>query len=172
MIDWKERTIRTKIPRQAAARSLVAHGLHRAAGTRRPRILLAEDDGAMRSLLADVLRNYDYEVVEAADGRELFEHLVEIVLDKSGEKEVDAVISDVRMPGMSGLELLDEMRSVGCPVPVILITAFGDDETHARARLLGAVAVFDKPFDVEDLLTAVINIARISRIGGEHTVRT
>ncbi len=172
MINWNERSIRTKKPRQAAARGLVAQGLHLAAGTRRPRILLAEDDVAMRSLLADVLRNFDYEVVEAADGRELFEHLVDLVLNKGNEQTVDAVISDVRMPGMTGLELLHEMRSMGCQVPVILITAFGDGETHARARHLGAVAVFDKPFDVEDLLTAVVNIARISRIGGEHTVRT
>lgn len=172
MTTWNEKNSRPGRPRQASARGLVAQGEYRATGTRRPRILLAEDDAAMRSLITEVLQNFDYDVLEAADGKELFEHLVSLTLDRSDEDRVDAVISDVRMPGMSGLEFLHDLRSVGCPVPVILITAFGDEETHARARLLGAVAVFDKPFDVEDLLTAVVNITRLSRRGGEHTART
>ena len=69
--------------------------------------------------------------------------------------DIDLVISDIRMPWVTGMEVLRGMRQcLGYP-PVILITAFGDDQTHAEARQLGAAAVFDKPFDIEELLEKV-----------------
>jgi DNA-binding NtrC family response regulator len=65
------------------------------------------------------------------------------------------IISDVRMPGVSGLDVLATLRREDWSTPVILMTAFGDLETRAEARRLGAKALFDKPFDVDDLRTAV-----------------
>lgn len=125
--------------------------------TRPARILVAEDDTEMRALLADALRRDGYEVVEAHHGAELMQLLAKR-LHESGEIEsVDLVISDVRMPGWSGLEILEALRGARARVPVILITAFGDADVHARAEDLDAYVVFDKPFDVDDLRTAVVH---------------
>ena len=67
----------------------------------------------------------------------------------------DLIISDIRMPGITGIEVLEGLHAhENCP-PMILITAFGDKETHAQAHRLGAAAIFDKPFDIEDLLANV-----------------
>jgi DNA-binding NtrC family response regulator len=71
---------------------------------------------------------------------------------------MDLVISDERMPGMAGLEVLDALRRAGWPTPFILITGFGDQATHASARRLGASAVFDKPFDLDDLRKTVLQL--------------
>ena len=70
----------------------------------------------------------------------------------------DAVISDIRMPGVSGLSIVKGLRDCEGFPPVILITAFGSEETHAAAREMGVAAMFDKPFDLEDLLTVVRRI--------------
>jgi DNA-binding NtrC family response regulator len=67
------------------------------------------------------------------------------------------------MPAFSGLEVLADLRSKNTTLPVILITAFGDRQTHAEALALGAYAVFDKPFDVDDLRTALMNIVPPNR---------
>ena len=73
-----------------------------------------------------------------------------------GQSIFDIVISDVRMPGLTGLDVLAILRCANWATPVILITAFGDEATHAEGRELGAVAVFDKPFNVEQLRAAVL----------------
>jgi CheY-like chemotaxis protein len=69
--------------------------------------------------------------------------------------DFDLIISDIRMPAHSGLEILEAGPQLKGFPPMILITAFGSELTHARARRFGAVAVFDKPFDVNDLLVKV-----------------
>jgi DNA-binding NtrC family response regulator len=63
----------------------------------------------------------------------------------------DVLVSDVRMPGLGGLDVLRGLRHCEWANPVILITAFGDEATHLEAVRLGAAAVLDKPFDVDDL---------------------
>jgi CheY-like chemotaxis protein len=123
------------------------------------RVLVAEDDGEMRSLLSSVLAKDGYEVIEACSGEELVDFFGLALLDKSLCGSVDIVVSDLRMPGYSGLEALAGLRAAGCSVPFILITAFGSEEIHRQARDLGATAVFDKPFDMEDLRTVVLNVA-------------
>ncbi len=70
---------------------------------------------------------------------------------------IDLIVSDVRMPICSGLEIVRAIRDSGWTVPVILMTAFGDDETRDRAAQLNAV-LFDKPFDLDDLRTAVLSL--------------
>jgi DNA-binding response OmpR family regulator len=120
-------------------------------------VLIAEDDADMRKLLAERLRREGFEVLEARDGRELVELIAAQVLGGSGDRPpIDLVISDVRMPGMSGLDALASLRRHDWGTPFIVITAFGDADTHAEARRLGAAAVFDKPFDVDDLCTAAL----------------
>jgi CheY-like chemotaxis protein len=110
------------------------------------RILLAEDDEAMRSMLAFMLTAEGFEVTPCVDGLELADRI------KEDGDEVDLVISDIRMPGMTGLELLEGLSVLDESPPMILITAFGGEDTLEKALHLGAAAVFSKPFDVEDLI--------------------
>ncbi len=122
-------------------------------------ILLAEDDPELLSLLAWALRGHGYRVTECTDGVELLDQLTWFALPDDGQ--VDLVISDVRMPGISGLNILAGTRSMPGLPPFLLITAFGNDMVHARARRLGAVDVLDKPFEIDDLL------ARVAALIGE-----
>jgi len=123
-----------------------------------PHILLAEDNYEMRKLLAMSLHKNGYTVTEFADGLSMMEHYFSVTSVQQ-EAAFDLVISDVRMPGLTGIEILKDMYDyIGSP-PVILITAFGDEETHKQANLFGAVAIFDKPFDIDELIAKVQEIA-------------
>lgn len=118
------------------------------------RVLLAEDDAPMRRLLALALSADGFEVIEAATGGELMDRVVDLVFNRPPDgKGVDLIISDVRMPVVSGLHVVTRLRQLDKVTPVILITAFGDEETHGEAERLGA-RVFDKPFDLDDLRLA------------------
>ena len=125
----------------------------------RPRILLAEDDAELRELLARALRQLGYEVVECRDGVDL---LGEIDPQAPPGKEIDfeLIISDICMPGITGMFLLEGLQQWDRPrpLPIILITAFGDEATHTRARELGAAAIFDKPFEADELMDKVREI--------------
>jgi len=122
------------------------------------RVLLAEDDTELRTLLAEVLRDDGYEVSEAASGTELLAALGDGEDADRERHEVDLIISDVRMPGQSGLDVLCRLAWKQLEVPVILITAFGEDWVHDLAERLGAVAVFDKPVDLDVLRSAVLQV--------------
>ena len=87
-----------------------------------------------------------------SDGRELVASLQNAAADGQAP---DLIVTDVRMPGISGLHALAEARRLLPSLPVIVITAFGDAMTHARAAQLGAASVFDKPFDLRSLLRRV-----------------
>ncbi|HEV8247782.1 MAG TPA: response regulator [Polyangiaceae bacterium] len=126
--------------------------------TEKPRILLAEDDNELRNLLSFVLKEDGYDVVEARDGSELLDRLEYTTLRQDDVASYNLIISDIRMPGYSGLEILAALRSMLWHTPVILITGFGDQATHELATLLGARSVFDKPFDVDDLRAAVVKV--------------
>jgi len=126
---------------------------------RTPRVLVAEDDATLRGVIAAVLRGDGYEVVEAADGLALLD-LIETALTKRRERsEAFLVIADINMPGLTGLDVLAILRCAFAITPVILITAFGDDETRAEARELGAAGVLDKPFSIDALRAAVMEAA-------------
>jgi DNA-binding response OmpR family regulator len=135
------------------------HTLYEAYLATKPvRVLLAEDDPEMRKLVAASLTREGYEVCAVSDGGRLLALIGSQILDPVGHPPADIVISDVRMPVRSGLEVLAGLRRCDWAVPFILITAFGDQETHAEAKRLGAAAVFDKPFELADLKTCVINL--------------
>lgn len=127
----------------------------------RYRILLAEDDKEMRTLLALALKRAGYEVVACPDGVDMLTHLGAFLLPLEPVHEsFDLIISDIRMPGVTGMEVLQGKPQAGYFPPMILITAFGDEETHADAAEYGAAAMFDKPFDVDELLEKVNAIVR------------
>jgi DNA-binding response OmpR family regulator len=112
----------------------------------RARVLLAEDDDELRSMLASALRRRGFGVVEVKNGIALLERLMD-----PGSPAFDLIVTDVRMPGLSGLEVIGSAQPEGwINTPVILITAFGDAELHEEAGRLGAL-VLDKPFDIDEL---------------------
>ena len=119
-----------------------------------PRILLGEDQPEMRTLLRRALSRRGYDVVEAPDGPGLVKALVEGLLAQQTQVP-DLIITDVRMPGFSGIEVLARLRREGWTTPVVLITAFGDAQLHQEAEMLGAARVLNKPFAMEDLCEVV-----------------
>jgi two-component system response regulator (stage 0 sporulation protein F) len=122
------------------------------------RILLAEDDFEMRRFLATALRKDGYEVIEAETGTDLLDALTGHLLKPVGPRPFDLIVSDMRMPGMSGLGILSRLRTQECVTPFILITAFGGYQVRSEALQRGAAAVFDKPFEIEDLRRAIVNL--------------
>jgi DNA-binding response OmpR family regulator len=140
------------LPEVAGGADMDAGAAGQGPGSRRARILVAEDDVEMGRLLAEVLRADGHDVVVATDGADAVSHLRGAwSCDGLCTQPFDLVVSDLRMPGWTGLEILDMLRKSAPPVPVIIITAFGSEEVHQTARRLGAVAVFDKPFDLGSL---------------------
>ena len=116
-------------------------------------VLLVEDDDEMRKMLAFVLTRHGFRVIQVRDGAEALEYLGDVVLGGRREKTPHLLLTDQRMPGFCGLDLIEASRLAGLNIPAILITAFGDPETHERAEALGATPVLDKPFAMLDLVS-------------------
>ena len=115
--------------------------------TRSPRILVVDDDPGQRSLLDSFLRSQKFETVLADSGMKALETL------RTGK--FDMMISDVRMPGLSGLETLRLARQEHATLPVLLITAFTDVRDAVAAMRDGAVNYLSKPIDLDELLAGV-----------------
>jgi CheY-like chemotaxis protein len=118
-------------------------------------VLVADDDEDMRSLVVATLVSDGYRVIEARDGAELLDHLSDALEDPNARPDV--VVTDVLMPKLSGLGVLDALRRAQWNVPVILMTVLGDGSVETLAHRLGAVCVLRKPLDVDDFRTAVLN---------------
>ncbi len=143
----------TTAPRRTAARP------HTVLQTDQPRVVLAEDDLEMRRLVAQALRRDGYDVVEAKDGSELLECLE---MAMRVQDRIDLVITDVRMPGLTGLQALDWMNKVrALHVPVLIVTAFADRQVRDQARRLGA-DVLEKPFDLQELRARIRKLPQAS----------
>ncbi len=122
-------------------------------------VLVAEDDPAMRRLLSLALVRDGFRVVDALNGSELDGWIDRLIHRDQDHRCVDLIIADQRMPSATGLEVLSRLRRVDWSTPFILITAFGDDETHAEAARLGASCVLDKPFDFGTLRSVALRYA-------------
>lgn len=130
-----------------------------AAGPNQPFLVLAEDDEEIRIALTELLVDDGFEVACVANGK----LLVDLLSDCEKERRMpDVIVTDHRMPGYSGVEVLEGLRRVGWNIPVIMITAFGR-EVGDLAKRLGASAVFQKPFDPDDLRTAALYSSRITK---------
>jgi CheY-like chemotaxis protein len=127
----------------------------------RPLVLLAEDDPELRSLLAEALREDGCNVVEADDGFDALDYLAASLPADAPLDAPDLIVSDVQMPGMSGLQVVSWVRHLSAQVPVVLITAFGDAPIHQAAERLGGVAVLDKPFPLDKLRATVFGLATL-----------
>jgi len=133
--------------------------MHVPPGSRPPRVIVAEDDPDVRRLVAVALRPFGYEIIEARTGAELLDVIGDSLLSDGEEGRPDVIISDIRMPGLTGLEILAGLRQVKWSTIFVLMTAFADRATREEAKRLGADAFFAKPFDIDDLMTAIVNMA-------------
>ncbi|MEI9937918.1 MAG: response regulator [Pseudomonadota bacterium] len=114
------------------------------------RVLLAEDDVTLREILAMVLSEGGYQVATVSDGSELRRSL----RDATPEARFDLIVTDVNMPGGSGLDLIELLRQNGDTTPVIVVTAFPQEDIRKRAKDLG-LRLLAKPFELETLRAAV-----------------
>jgi CheY-like chemotaxis protein len=121
-------------------------------------VIVAEDETDVRQLVAVALRGIGYEIFEARTGAELLDELGDGLLLGDLGARPDIIISDVRMPGLTGMEILAGLRQAEWCTPIVLMTAYADAETRELARRLGADAFFEKPFDIDDLVTVVVNM--------------
>ena len=110
---------------------------------RRGRALIVDDEPNMRRVLAALLKKHGFASIDAADG--------EAALELLAENEVDVVVSDLKMPRMNGLELLEEARRRFSDVPLILITAHGTVGSAVEALKQGALDYLTKPFDPDEI---------------------
>jgi CheY-like chemotaxis protein len=139
----------------------------RSTAIRSPRILVAEDDTEMRRLLVWRLRDAGFETIECSDGFQLLDNFGHPVLSGEPDK-FDLIVSDIRMPGVSGLEVLEGIHETEWFVPMILITAFGTDEVHQTAQRFGAAGIFDKPFDIDVLIERIREILVLNPLNGDN----
>jgi two-component system response regulator PilR (NtrC family) len=112
-----------------------------ATGRRPPRILVVDDERSMRELLAIVLRREGYDVLLAEDGRAAVALL-------EGQP-IDLLISDIKMPDMSGVEVLRAAKRIDQDILAIMITAFASTDSAIEAMRLGACDYLSKPFDID-----------------------
>lgn len=115
------------------------------------RVLLAEDDDEVRWALTGFLRSEGYDVVAVAGGTGVLEQLGSAMLLEARTQPADVIIADLRMPGLTGMQILEAVQLRHWKMTVVLITAFGDEDIRDRARELGAAALMDKPIDVVQL---------------------
>ncbi|HKW30622.1 MAG TPA: sigma-54 dependent transcriptional regulator [Verrucomicrobiae bacterium] len=120
-----------------------------------PRILIVDDDPGQRSLLHSFLRSQGFETALADSGERALEML------RAGKFAM--MISDVRMPGLSGLETLRRARQEHATLPVLLVTAFTDIRDAVAAMRDGAVNYLPKPIDLDELLNSVRQAIGISK---------
>jgi DNA-binding response OmpR family regulator len=113
----------------------------------------------MRRVVADALLADGHEVVEARDGLELLDE-IEASIRKHRHDRFALIITDVRMPELSGLDVLGALACAAWHTPVIVMTAFPSDETRVEARELGAVRLLEKPFELDELRAAVAHALR------------
>ncbi|MCA9712332.1 MAG: sigma-54-dependent Fis family transcriptional regulator, partial [Myxococcales bacterium] len=116
----------------------------------RPRILLCDDEVNIRKVLGALLKQAGFEVLAEPDGEAA---LARVRTLPSGT--FDAVISDIRMPRMDGMQLLRALTQEDPELPVILITAFGTVETAVEALKMGAFDYLEKPFEIEQVKTVL-----------------
>ncbi len=120
------------------------------------RLLIVDDEKSMREFLEIMLKYDGYDVRAAGSGEEAFEIFC--------EAEPDLVLTDVKMPGMSGLDLIRKIRSLDSAAPIIAITAYASAQDAIRAVREGAYDYISKPFQIEDLRAVIRNALEARRL--------
>jgi FixJ family two-component response regulator len=110
-------------------------------------VAVVEDDEAYRAAVLRLLKSAGLRVQSFGSAEDF--------LNSGRQHETGCLIADIRMPGMSGLDLQAKLNADHCPIPTIFITAHGDEKMRMQAMRGGAVKFFVKPFDCEILLESV-----------------
>lgn len=125
-------------------------------------VLVVDDEPDMvqlfRRRFRRELRNRDYVMHFALSGEEAL-----VLLGEKIEPELMLILSDINMPGMSGLDLLERSKEIHPEIPVIMITAYGDRERRARAFDIGATDFLAKPIDFDQLKSTIVALAAEGR---------
>ncbi|MFI5396096.1 MAG: sigma-54-dependent transcriptional regulator [Candidatus Binatia bacterium] len=124
------------------------------------RVLIVDDERKMRRVLQILLEQLGVESVPAANGEE--------ALERFGAEKIDLVLTDMKMPGMSGVELLSRIRTVDPDVPVIMLTAHGTVQTAVEAMKQGAFDYILKPFDVQAIELIIRNALEMRQYRTEN----
>ncbi len=124
------------------------------------KILVVDDEIKMRRVLQMILQKEGYEIVTSKDGRE--------ALQKVEEENFDLVLTDMKMPGLSGIDLLKKIRESDKEIPVIMITAYGTVETAVKAMKEGAYDYLLKPFEKDEMKIIVANALKMKTLVREN----
>ncbi len=114
---------------------------------REPRILIVDDEEVVRNVLQRILKEAGYDAAVAVDG----EHALDILY----QEEYEVVLLDIKMPGMTGIEVLGKLTVEWPDICVIMITAVIDAQTAVKAMKLGALDYITKPFEQDDVVKKV-----------------
>jgi FixJ family two-component response regulator len=118
-----------------------------AAGGNAKMVAVIDDDEAFRAALQRLLKSAGFQVRSFASAEDF--------LNSGQQRETGCLVADIRMPGMSGLDLQAKLNADHCPIPIIFITAHGDEQMRLQAMRGGAVKFLGKPFDSAILLESV-----------------
>ena len=125
---------------------------------KKKRLLIVDDDPQILNMLGDILEDAGYSLSFSANGEE--------ALKKLEEEEFQLVISDVRMPGIDGFELLKAIKERFNSIKVILMTGYTDDYDISDALILGADDYITKPFNISRVLMAIGNAVTVRKRSG------
>jgi FixJ family two-component response regulator len=120
-------------------------------------VAIVDDDQSLRRSLRNLLESAGFRVTAFASAEEL--------LKSSSGETFDCLVLDLRLDGMSGFDLLQRLADTGSRIPVIILTAHGDDQAGQRARQAGALAFLSKPVRGDVLLDAVRSALRRGEAG-------
>ena len=126
------------------------------------RILVVDDEANARTALAELLRDEDYDVETAADAFK--------ALGKYAEHAPHVVVTDLKMPGMDGTELVKRLRALPDPAAVIVVTAFGAVQSAVEAMHAGAAEYLTKPLHFEELLLVIERVLAHHRLAAEARI--
>ena len=116
----------------------------------RPIISIVDDDDSIRVAAGDLVTSLGFVALTFASA--------EAFLQSGDATRTSCLITDIQLPGMSGLDLQDRLRAEGCRLPIIVITAFPEPKLKRRAEAAGAVAFLVKPFDGRELIARIEEI--------------
>ena len=122
-------------------------------------IMIVEDDTNQRKLMATVLEQYGYNVIQAFDGID--------ALDQLDKKHIDLIILDIMMPRMDGFELTETIRQAGSNIPILMVTAKQSPVDKRKGFIIGTDDYMTKPVDEEEMVLRVGALLRRSKIVSE-----
>lgn len=131
-------------------------------------LLVVEDDADVRDVIVSSLTDFDANIIECENGRIGYETALKV--------RPDAILTDINMPIMNGLEMIRELRAAGFDNPIVILSAFGDRENTVQALRLGAHDFLTKPFEYQQLNDVVgaalklgAQVSEFEKIWAEHT---